>query len=95
MKEERIMHPIDHYETIRRGHEELLKRAENERMARKAKIEQRTNRNIYKAANWLGMHLVSWGAKLEKFGAVAKRQPTPTTTTRVRVRRLFKMSPHH
>ena len=89
------MHPIDHYETIRRGHEELLRRAEYERMARKAKIEQGMNRNNHKAANWIVMRLVSWGAKLEKFGAFAKRQPTPTTTTRVRVRRLFKMSLHH
>ncbi len=89
------MHPIDHYETLRRGREELLKRAEYERMARKAKIEQGMNRNIHKAANWLGTHLVSWGAKLEKFGTFAERQLTPTTTTRVRVRRLFKMSPHH
>ena len=89
------MHPIDHYETIRLGREELLRKAEYERMARKAKIEQGMNRNIHKAANWLGMHLVSLGAKLEKFGAFAKRQPTPTTTTRVPVRRLFKMSPHH
>jgi hypothetical protein len=89
------MHPIDNYETLRRGREELLRQAEYERMARKAIIEQRMNRNIHKAGNWLGMHLVSWGEKLEKFGAFAKRQPTPTTTTRVRVRRLFKMSPHH
>jgi len=89
------MHPIDHYETRRRGHEELLRRAENERMARKAKIEQGMNRNIHKATNWLGMHLVSWGKKLEKFGAFAKRQPIPTARTRIRVRRLFKMSPHH
>ena len=89
------MHPIDHYETIRRGHEELLRRAEYERMARKAKIEQGMNRNIHRVANWLGMHLVNWGAKLEKFGAFAKRQPNPTTPTRLRVRRLFKMSPHH
>ena len=36
------MHPIEHYETIRRGHEELLKRAEYQRMARKAMVEQRT-----------------------------------------------------
>ena len=89
------MHPIDHYETIRRGREELLRKAEYERMARKAKIEQGMNRNIHKAANWLGIHLGGWGEKLEKFGAIAKRQPAPTTTTRVRVRRLFKMSPHH
>jgi hypothetical protein len=64
-------------------------------MARKAKIEQGMNRNIHRVANWLGMHLVSWGEKLEKFRAFAERQPTPTTTTRVRVRRLFKMSLHH
>ena len=89
------MHPIDRYETIRRGHEELLRRAEYERMARKAKIEQGMNRNIHKVANWLGMYLASWGAKLEKFGTLAERQPTPTTTTRVRVRQLFKMSLHH
>jgi hypothetical protein len=89
------MHPIDHYETIRRGHEELLRRAEYERMARKAKIEQGMNRNIHRVANWLGMHLASWGAELEKFGTFAERKPTPKTTTRVRVRRLFKMSLHH
>jgi hypothetical protein len=89
------MHPNDHYETIRRGREELLRRAEYERMARKAKIEQGMNKNIHKGANWLGMHLVSWGAKLEKFGAFAKRQPTPTNTKRVGVRTMSKMSPHN
>ncbi len=89
------MHPTDHYDTIRRGHEELIRRAEYERMARKAKIEQGMNRNIHKAANWLSIHLVSWSAKLENFGAFAKRQPAASTTMRVRVRRLFKMSPHH
>jgi len=89
------MHPIDHYETIRRGHEELVRRAEHERIARKAMVEQGMNRNIHKAVNWLGMHLVSWGEKFEQFGAFAKRQPTQTTPTRVRVRPLSKMSPHH
>ena len=89
------MHPTDHYNIIRRGHEELIRRAEYERMARKAMIEQRMNRNIYKAANWLGMRLVSWSEKLERFGAFAKRQRTPTTTTPERVRPLSKMSPHH
>ena len=77
------MHPIDHYETIRRGREELLKRAEYERMVRKAKIEQGMNRNIHRVANWLGMHLVSWGVELEKFGTFAEQKPTPKTTTRV------------
>jgi hypothetical protein len=89
------MHPIEHYESIRRGHEELLKRAEFERMARKAMLEQRMNRNIHQAANWLGMRLVSWGERLENFGAFAKRQPTPTTTKRVGVPPMSKMSPHN
>ncbi len=89
------MHPIEHYETIRRGHEELLKRAEYQRMARKAMVEQRMNRNIHRVANWLGIRLVSLGEKLEQFGAFAKRQPTPTTTKRVDIRPLSKMSPHN
>ncbi len=89
------MHPIDRYETIRRGREELLRRSEYERMVRNAWVERGMNRNIHKAANWLGMRLVSWGEKLENFGAFAKRQPTPTTTKRVDVRPLSKMSPHN
>jgi hypothetical protein len=89
------MHPIDHYETIRRGREELLRRAEYERMVRKARVEKVMNRNMRTVTNWLGMRLVSWGAKLEKFGSFAKRQPAPTTTTRTRNRQLSKMSPHH
>ena len=63
------MHPIDHYESLRRGREELLKRAEYERMARKAVVEHRVNRNIHQAANWLGIRLVSLGEKLEQFGS--------------------------
>ena len=89
------MHPIDHYETIRRGREELLRRAEYERMVRNARVEKVMNRNMHKAANWLGMRLVGWGKKLKKFGAFAKRPATPKTTTRVQVRTLSKMSPHH
>jgi hypothetical protein len=95
------MHPIEHYETLRRGREELLKRAEYERMARKARIarkamvEQKTNGNIYQAANWLSTRLVSLGEKLEQFGAFRKRQPAPTTTKRVDIRTLSKCGPHN
>ncbi len=66
------MHPIDHYETLRRGREELLKRAESERMARKAKVERILNRNIHHAMNRLGVRLVSLGTKLEQFGSFDK-----------------------
>jgi hypothetical protein len=89
------MHPIDHYETLRRGREELLRRAEYERMVRKARVKQLMNSKMQKAANWLGMGLESWGKKLKKFGAFARRQTTPKTATRVRVSTLSKMSPHH
>ena len=73
------MHPTDHYNTIRRGREELLRRAEYERMARKAWVEQGMNRNIYKAANWLGMRLVIWGKKLERYGTFTEARHTHST----------------
>jgi len=70
------MHPIDHYYTIRRGQEELLRQAERERMVRAASrkvgaglapaLNQRLHRMF---ANWLGTHMVNWGQKLERFGA--------------------------
>ncbi len=57
------MHPIDHYETLRRGHEELLRRAEYERMARKARVEQSRSKNtqnrsevLQSASDQAGMH---------------------------------------
>jgi hypothetical protein len=63
------MHPIDHYETLRRGREELLRQAEYERMARKAVVKQARNWTLYrKAVNWLGTHLVMRGEKHEQFG---------------------------
>jgi hypothetical protein len=89
------MHPIDHYETLRRGREELLKRAEYERMARKAKVDRILNRNIHRAASWLGIRFVSLGEKLERFGSFAKQQPTLTSAKRVDIRPLSKLSPHN
>jgi hypothetical protein len=63
------MYPIDHYETLRRGREELLRRAEYERMARRATFKQEWNWTLYrKAVNWLGTHLVRRGEKHEQFG---------------------------
>jgi hypothetical protein len=43
------MHPIDHYETLRRGREELLLRAERERMARAALLKRKTNWTVRSA----------------------------------------------
>lgn len=64
-----MMHPIDHYVTLRRGQEELLRQAEYERMVRAAKLEKWTKQQHHRAfANWLGTHMVKWGQKLEQFG---------------------------
>jgi hypothetical protein len=78
------MHPIDHYETLRRGREELLKRAEYERMARKAKADRILNRNIHHAAIWLGVRLVSLGNKLEQYGTFAKTRQSYSSYTPTR-----------
>jgi hypothetical protein len=78
------MHPIDHYETLRRGREELLKRAEYERMVRKAKADHILNRNIHHAATWIGIHLVSMGKKLEQFGSFAKTRQSHSSYTSTR-----------
>jgi hypothetical protein len=75
------MHPIDHYETLRRGREELLKRAEYERMARKALVKQSTKRNFHQAANWLGIRLVSLGEKLVQFGSFAETRHSHSSYT--------------
>jgi hypothetical protein len=72
LKGERFMHSIDHYDTLRRGREELLRQAEQERMARAALLKRKTNWIVRKVANWLGIHLVRWGKKLERFGTFAE-----------------------
>ena len=75
------MHPIDHYETLRRGREELLKRAEYERLVRKAKADRILNRNIHHAMKWLGVHLVSVGTRLEQYGSFKQTLPSRPTYT--------------
>ena len=90
------MDPNIHEDLLRRGREELLQRAEHERMVGRAMFKLGMNQKFHhKAANWLGIHLVSWGEKLEQFGTIAEREPAPTTTTRVPVYQLSKTSPHH
>ena len=75
------MHPIDHYQTLRRGREELMKRAEYERLARKAKVDHILNRNIQHAMNRLGVRLVSLGTRLEQYGSFNNTQPSHSLYT--------------
>lgn len=78
------MHPTEHYDTLRRGREELLKRAEYERMVRKAKVDQILNRNIHHSAIWLGIRLVNLGKKLEQFGSFTETQHSHSSYTPTR-----------
>ncbi len=75
------MHPIDHYETLRRGREELLKRAEYERLARKAKADRILNRNIHHVMSQLGIVLVSLGTRLEQYGSLSQTQSSRSSYT--------------
>jgi hypothetical protein len=96
LKGERIMYPIDHFDTLHREREELLRRAEYERLVSQEMSKQGMNQKFpRKVANWLGVRLVSWGEKLEQLGTIAERQPAPKTTTQVPVYQLSKTSPHH
>jgi hypothetical protein len=71
------MHPIDQYTTIKRRQEELQRRAEYEKMVRAARLKRRTHQCVHReVANWLGMHLVRWGQKLEQFGMHKPLQPS-------------------
>jgi hypothetical protein len=78
------LHPIDHYATLRRGREELLKRAEYERMARKAKVDRILSRNIHHVLNWFGVRLVNLGTKLEHFGSFSENQHSHSSYTPTR-----------
>jgi hypothetical protein len=49
LKGERFMHSIDHYNTLRREREELLRQAEQERMARAALLKRKTNWTVRSA----------------------------------------------
>lgn len=75
------MYPIDHYQTLLRGREELMKRAEQERLARKAKVDRILNRNIHHVMNWLGVSLVSLGIKLEHYGSFNTTRPSHSSYT--------------
>ena len=44
------MHPIDHYDTLRRGREELLRQAEQERMARAVLLKRKMNWTFHRSA---------------------------------------------
>jgi hypothetical protein len=70
MKGAKIMHPLDHYETLRLGREALLRQAERERLARQVAFRQvslgHTGQHF---AGWLGMRLMRWGIRLVRLSS--------------------------
>jgi hypothetical protein len=49
--------------------EELLREGERMRLVQAATLQQNDGRRFYRRwANWLGIHMVRWGEKLEDFG---------------------------
>ena len=61
------MHPIDHYSTLRRGREELMRQAEHERMIRAASFKERRKLHLLRTvANWLRTRLLSRNHHLEQ-----------------------------
>ena len=72
------MYPIDHFDALHREREEVLRRAEYERLVSQEMFKQRMNQKFHrKVVNWLGVRLVSWGEKLEHLGTIAERHPAP------------------
>ena len=61
------MGPIDHYDTLRRRREELLRQAENERMIRAVSFKEGRQLHVLRTvANWLRKRLLSRGHHLEQ-----------------------------
>lgn len=67
------MRPIDHYDTLRRGREELLRQAEYERMIRAASFKEwRQLRLLRTVANWLRTRLQGHNHHLKQAGTAEK-----------------------
>jgi hypothetical protein len=78
------MPPFDEYETLRKGYEELLKQAEQERMVRHARIRYWMNGRYHRRfASWLGSHMMRRDKKLGNFGKKGQQAS------------LWPASPHH
>ncbi len=67
------MHLMDGYTLAQARQEELLREAEHERLLRAARLQQSRQRHFHRRwANWLGVHMVRWGQKLEDFGTLGE-----------------------
>jgi hypothetical protein len=66
-----VMHPWNNYRMAQERMEALLREGEHMRMLRAVTLEQHGGPRFYRRwANWLGIHMISWGQRLEDFGAL-------------------------
>ena len=67
------MHPWNNYRMAQERLEELLREGEQMRLVRAAMLQQSDGRRFYRRwANWLGIHMVRWGERLEDFGTLGE-----------------------
>ena len=67
------MHPWNNYRMAQEHLEELLREGEHMRLVQAAMLEQGPRTRFYRRwANWLGIHMVRWGQRLEDFGTLGE-----------------------
>jgi hypothetical protein len=58
-------------DSVTLGHKDLPQETEQERLIRDAKHQQSSNWRLYRrVANWIGIQMVRWGRKLQRYGTV-------------------------
>jgi hypothetical protein len=76
------MHPLNSYTMAQARVEELLREAEHMRLVQEAMLQQNDHRRFYRRwANWLGIHMVRWGEKLEGFGTFGQSCSTQSPSS--------------
>jgi hypothetical protein len=65
------MRPLEQYATLRRGREEIRQQEHEEWMHRAALL----RKGYSQFARWLGIHLVTWGYKLQQVGTLTNTLP--------------------
>jgi hypothetical protein len=75
------MFPLNDYTVFQRRQAELLKRAEIEQLFQQAESDG-SETLPRRGASWLGILLVKWGQKLERFGTSNHRQSAASTSER-------------
>ena len=82
LKGELSMFPFDEYAMVRQRQEDMLRQAAYERLVRANQGGKGTYRTFM---FWLGTHMVEWGQKLERLGAVKTASSSSTLSSSIDV----------